>query len=152
MTTEAQREQEERRATLLNDARLREQQRGATYSSFADAFADEDRGGRFKTINQPIHTAATPVYPEQPPTSPFHHDPVPDEPPLGFSVNELQPTGEPHEIAASIAAQDVQTLERLPPFSSAQGNSDDPSRPPSNPLSPDLMPSSGSSSFSKEEE
>ena len=151
MTTEFQREQEERRETLLNDKRLREQQqRGATYSSFAEAFADEERGGRYGMDKQPIHTAVTPVYPEQPPTSPFHHDPVPLEPPI--DATDCGPTfgialREPHEVAASIAAQDVPTLE--PPFS-AQGNCGDPTAPSTK--SPGDVESVGSPPFSDDAE
>jgi hypothetical protein len=105
MTTSFQEEQADRRKYLENEKRLREQgttEPKSTYASFAEAFADEDRGGRFKAVNQTIHTAATPVYPEQPPNSPFHHDPVPDEPPLGFSINEAPVVGEPHEVERSI--------------------------------------------------
>jgi hypothetical protein len=40
-----------------------------------------------------------PSYPQQPPNSPWHHDPVPTEPPLGINVNAVD-IGEP--IAASI--------------------------------------------------
>jgi hypothetical protein len=52
MTTSFQEEQKDRRETLEHDKRLRDQQRGATYSTFAEAFADEERGGRFKAVNQ----------------------------------------------------------------------------------------------------
>jgi hypothetical protein len=102
MTRSFQEEQKDRRETLEHDKRLRDQQRGATYSTFAEAFADEERGGRFKAVNQTIHTAATPVYPEQPPTSPFHHDPVGQEPRLGYSVEDHEPVGTYSEIQASL--------------------------------------------------
>jgi hypothetical protein len=74
----------------------------STYAGFAQAFADEDRGGRFKAVNQTIHTAATPVYPVQPPNSPFRRDPAGQEPPLGFSVDQMDPVGTAAEIEASL--------------------------------------------------
>jgi hypothetical protein len=68
-----------------------------TFASFAAAFADEDRLGRFGTDKLPaqiIGTAPTPNYPG---------DPVPDELPLGFSVEEIgPPVGTAAEVKASI--------------------------------------------------
>jgi hypothetical protein len=75
-----------------------------TFSTFAEAFADEDRGGRFKPeqATHVIGTTPIPKYPELPASSPSHHDVVPDEPPLGFSVDEMTPVGSQQEIQASI--------------------------------------------------
>ena len=92
--------QDEKRQVLENDRRVRE--RGTTYSTFAQALADEDRQGRFQTVNQTTHTATNPVYPEQPANSPFHRDPVPDEPALGFSVEDHEPVGTHSEIQRSL--------------------------------------------------
>jgi hypothetical protein len=79
----------------------------STYATFAEAFADEDRGGRFKAVNKTtvVGTDAIAQYPEQPPNSPFHHDRVPDEPPLGFSVEDHEPVGTAKEIQASLESQ-----------------------------------------------
>jgi hypothetical protein len=76
----------------------------STYATFAEAFADEDRGGRFKAVNKTIvvGTDATPKYPEQPPNSPFHRDPVGREPPLGYAIDEHPPVGTAKEVQASI--------------------------------------------------
>lgn len=75
-----------------------------TFASFAAAFADEDRRGRFKpeTATHVIGSTPIPKYPELPASSPSHHDVVPDEPPLGYSVDEMQPLGTAAEIQASI--------------------------------------------------
>jgi hypothetical protein len=93
MTTEFQREQQERREVLRNDARLREQEQASTMHQHAQAQLNDTGGGRFGAINTPHHIGSTevPKYPELPADSPFHHDPVPDEPPL--SVDEMKPSG-----------------------------------------------------------
>jgi hypothetical protein len=152
MTTTYQEEQRERHETLEQDKRLREQQRGATYSSFADAFADEDRGGRFKAVNKTAVVGATPA-PAYPAGPAWCADPTGVEPALGVDINEMQPTGEVFEVRQSLEAKqsEVAPILEHSPFS-AQGNSGDPSRSPSNPLSPGLMPSSGSSPFTDDDE
>jgi hypothetical protein len=61
-------------------------------------------GGRYRTISRTTVTAgSSPAYPEQPPGSPWHHDPLPPEPPIDgtdcgstFGVA----IGEPHESGA----------------------------------------------------
>jgi hypothetical protein len=71
-----------------------------TLASFAEAFGDEDRGGRFKP-EAPTHVIGStpfPRYPELPASSPSHHDPVPDEGPLGLAVGD-----HPAVEAASVA-------------------------------------------------
>jgi hypothetical protein len=45
-----------------------------------------------------------PQVPRQPEGSPWSGDLVPPEEPLGWSVEAQEPVGEPHEIAASLAA------------------------------------------------
>jgi hypothetical protein len=93
--------QAERREVLQNDRDLLPK---TTFASFASAFTDEDRGGRFKPETQTHIIGSTPIpkYPELPASSPSHHDVVPDEPPLGFSVEEMTPVGSHQEIQASI--------------------------------------------------
>jgi hypothetical protein len=102
MTTEFQREQEERRRTLDNDRRVREQQQGATLSDFATAEAAEDRG-RFTAHEKSTVVGSTPnpatAYPQGPAWSATE---LPDEPPLGVSVEDHEPTGTAAEVQASI--------------------------------------------------
>jgi hypothetical protein len=127
MTTDKE-EQEERRRTVLNDARVRAQQGGTTFSSFADAFANEDRQGRYQTVNKAtvIGADAIPKYEGAPN---WANDPVGMEPPFPLDVSEQQPTGEPHEVRASIAAHDVSLEPSLLP--GGQGNSGDLAAAPS---------------------
>jgi hypothetical protein len=92
MTTEAQREQQERREVLLQDADLRRRQereqkaKGSTLHQFAIADAEIDRG-RFNATERSTAIGSTPLpqYPELSLASPRHHDPVPNEAPLGYS-------------------------------------------------------------------
>jgi hypothetical protein len=86
--------QAERRRVLANDRRVL-----ATYHGVAQTSADDDRGGRFAAVS-PTRTVvgAAPIsYPKLPANSPWACDPVPTEPPLGFSVDAMEPVGELHE-------------------------------------------------------
>jgi len=75
----------------------------ATYHSVAQSTVDDERGGRYATggSKQTVIGSLSIAYPQQPSTSPWHSDPCPPEPPLGFNVNAIDPVGEPHEIKAS---------------------------------------------------
>ena len=88
--------QSERRRVMAND-------RMATYHSVAQSAVDDERGGRYATegSKQTVIGGSPIAYPQQPSTSPWHSDPCPPEPPLGFDVNAIDPVGEPHEIKAS---------------------------------------------------
>jgi hypothetical protein len=55
-----------------------------TYLQFAEADANEG-GGRFKKENR---VTGVPEYPKQPANSPWSGDPVPTEPPLGYSIDD----------------------------------------------------------------
>jgi hypothetical protein len=110
MTTEHQHEQQERRETVLNDARLRQQRQGSTFSQFAQAEADIHRG-RFTGHEKSTVIGSTPLAASQYPAGPIWGtaDQAP-EPSLGVDINEMQPTGEVFEVERSIAAQDAPTL------------------------------------------
>jgi hypothetical protein len=93
--------QKDKRAVLENDRKVM-----ASYHSVAQSGLDDDRGGRYGSGagSKARVTGSSPIaYPKQPANSPWHHDPMPLEPPLGFSVDEIEPTGEPHEVEASKA-------------------------------------------------
>jgi hypothetical protein len=85
--------QDEKRAVLANDRKVREQ--GATFKNFADAsFGNEATrsGGRFAKLDiaPVIHRL-----PDNSPWSPTQNGPGP-EPPLGFSVDQMdQQSGAP---------------------------------------------------------
>jgi hypothetical protein len=92
-------EQRERREVLDNDAKVR----GDTFFSRAQSDADElSGGGRFKrqTPVTVTGTEAVPLFPRLTSSSPFAGDPVPTEPALGFSVNELPVIGGSPEVVA----------------------------------------------------
>jgi hypothetical protein len=69
-----------------------------TFSSFAEAFKDEDRGGRFKPEQATIIVGTTPITNYK---GAGQVDPVPDEPPLGYR-DEMQPVGTAAEVKAPI--------------------------------------------------
>jgi len=95
--------QAERRRIMADDRRAR------TYFGQAQ-HADDDLGGRYAKVHSTTVVGSSPVsYPAQPSTSPWHHDPVPDEPPLGYSVDAVEPVGEIFERGppSTLAAPDV---------------------------------------------
>jgi hypothetical protein len=75
-----------------------------TQTYFSRATADlalEDQGRFAKGVEVTGSKPAVP-YPRQPPASPWSGD-IPEgvEPPLGYAINDQEPTGEPFEIVAS---------------------------------------------------
>jgi hypothetical protein len=75
---------------------LRNDQRVA-YSHVVELYNPQP-GGRFAIgAQQPVTQV-----PRQPPHSPWHHDPVGLEPPLGYSIDQMEPVGTPAEVEASI--------------------------------------------------
>jgi hypothetical protein len=90
--------QRERLAVLENDRKVRV----ASYHSIAMAEVDDTRGGRYATSDSKATVVgATQIrYPAQPAGSPWHCDPCPTEPSLGYSVDEQEPVGEMFERAA----------------------------------------------------
>jgi len=67
-----------------------QQQQGATFHQHAQAQADEMSQGRFAATGTPIVTGATPV-PKYPAAGAHQADPVGTEPPLAFSVDQVEP-------------------------------------------------------------
>jgi hypothetical protein len=73
-----------------------------TFFELARAGLELEAGsGRHSATAQVVGSDAAP-YPAQPAGSPWASDPVPVEPPLGESVEDMVPTGTPTEVAASI--------------------------------------------------
>jgi hypothetical protein len=116
-------EQAERLEVLENEKRLR----ATTLSQFAQSEADIDRG-RFTAHERSTVVGATPI-PKYEGAPNWAHDPVPTENPLGYSINEMDTTGQPYELRAS-------SLEPSS-LSPAQGNSPNPA-PPQTPLTAGL--------------
>jgi hypothetical protein len=84
--------QEERRRVLLNDARVREQSQNGDTGTYL-SHTHSELGGRFAlTEHQTITGVVSPAPPPLPANSPWHgRDPVPDEPPLGYRIDDLNP-------------------------------------------------------------
>ena len=61
----------------------------SVYLHHAQAAAN-DAGGRFKKELE-ARVTGVPEYPRQPSHSPWANDPVPDEPPLGFEIDAMEP-------------------------------------------------------------
>ena len=98
-----QEEEQERREVLENDRLLREQQKASTFHQHAQAQADELSQGRFRAIGTPSVTGATPI-PKYPAAGAHQSDPVGIEPPLGFSVNDLEPST--NQLAPPVAVEE----------------------------------------------
>jgi hypothetical protein len=117
--------QAERRRVLLQDADVRN--RSGTYLSHTHS----ELGGRFAvTDHQTITGVVSPSPPPLPANSPWHgSDPVPDEPPLGYRIDEI--TGFENPTGVSVS----------PPVAT-----DDPAGAPSSDDGGSATPSSSSSS------
>src|SRR5436190_20361830 len=105
MTTSKQIEMRDKLEALFNEQRLRNAQRTdapSTFSQFANSEANSVRG-RFAPHETFAVTGSTPAvhYPQLPSSSPWADRP-PDEPPLGWDVNALEPVGEAFEVANSL--------------------------------------------------
>jgi hypothetical protein len=74
--------------------------RMASYLDHARSSIDDERGGRFAAASPTRTVVGTSpmTYPRLPLTAPSNQAAmVGDEPPLGFSVNDMEPVGEIHE-------------------------------------------------------
>jgi|SRR6516165_9133627 hypothetical protein len=79
-----------------------EEKRLKTYMGHA-LDGEPELSGRFAKVSTTTVVGRSPVsYPAQPEGSPWRSDPCPIEPSLGFSVETVEPTGEKHEIEASV--------------------------------------------------
>jgi hypothetical protein len=106
-----QEEQSERLSVLRNDAQVR----GATFSDFAQADASEVRG-RFTAHERSTVIGSAPSPATQYPAGPnWTCDPVPPEEPLGYSVEDHEPVGQPHELKASTPSLELPWLKATHP-------------------------------------
>jgi hypothetical protein len=81
-------DQDEKRRVLENDASLR-----TAGTFFSHTHSDGDLGGRFAAVGAQTIVGQSPnPYPPMPPNNPWARDPVPPEEPLGFSINEFEPS------------------------------------------------------------
>jgi hypothetical protein len=95
---------------------LRQDRQATSYNKLAQASDPESLGGRFATGATIIPGQHSHVnYPPQPFTSPWNGPQVPDEPPLGYSVDEMPICGEPHEQIEKASPETQQGLTRSGP-------------------------------------
>jgi hypothetical protein len=59
---------------------------GAYLADFGHHAAREEAGGRFAAVNTFVAEGEVVRYPDQPPNSPWHHNPVGDEPTINFEA------------------------------------------------------------------
>jgi hypothetical protein len=83
-------------------------------------------GGRWAAESKTTVTGAANEYLKQPPNSPWARDPVGQEPPLGFSIDQIEPVGEPCEIEQSLREAREDTV--IPSGPSNDSPSDDAQR------------------------
>jgi hypothetical protein len=100
--------QAERRRVLANDRKVAEERKLSTLLDHANASADDLAGGRFAAITKTTVTGSSPIsYPRLPADSPSNQAMmVPDEAPLGFDINAMDPVGEPHERGDAAATEE----------------------------------------------
>src|SRR5215469_8760451 len=90
MATSDQEEQAEKRRTLLNDARVREQSRNGDTGTFLSHTHIDDAGGRFAAVNAAKIVGQSPaIAAAYPAASAAHQTELPPEPSLGFSIDEM---------------------------------------------------------------
>jgi hypothetical protein len=118
----SQEEQAERRRVMAQDASLREQ--GGTFHQHAQADADTPRG-RFSAVSNAyvVGSTAVPQYPAA--SGPFQRDPVPNEEPLGYAIDAVEPSTVVTDVEAhgdlspaapsTLPSGDVQRDGRSPP-------------------------------------
>src|SRR5215831_13300391 len=90
MATSDQEEQAEKRRTLLNDARVREQSKNGDTGTFLSHTHIDDAGGRFFAVNAAKIVGQSPaIAASYPAASAAHQTELPPEPSLGFSIDEM---------------------------------------------------------------
>jgi hypothetical protein len=95
-------------ASVSERARMLQEERVANTRAAMTAVVSPEAGGRFahRLIEQINSAGPTVEYPRLPEGSPWSGPQVGDEPLLGYSVEDLEPTGEPHEVAAGLSPPD----------------------------------------------
>jgi hypothetical protein len=105
MTTEHQREQEERRRITLEEAQRREQEQATSFHKLAQADADAIPRDRFHAVTvATVVGSKSNVASAYPAASSAHQTELPDEPPLGFSVDDLESSVAPPAEATGAPA------------------------------------------------
>jgi hypothetical protein len=129
MVTEHQREQIEREETLRNDLDVKRQQEQQSNTMHGRAVAEASLDlGRFTAVNSATVVGSEPAV-RYPAAAAHQADPCGTEPPLGFSVNDLEPSmAVPPVVEDGAPAGATASLENLPP---SQGEVSDAGAPSS---------------------
>jgi hypothetical protein len=90
--------QSEKSALLKEQAARLQELRHLNTRAALTQVLDPAPSGRWAKPIQKTGQDPTTLYPAQPPDSPWHHDPVPPENSLGYSVEDMEPVGQPGEI------------------------------------------------------
>ena len=99
-----QEEEAERRATLENDLKVLEQQRGSTFHQHGVSQASELSGGRFAATGSPRVIGSTAsVAAQYPAASGAHQTELPLEPPLGYSIEDMTGLENPADSSSSVS-------------------------------------------------
>ena len=95
-------ENKERAQIMKAEAALRDQERAATMHGFAEAEFSQPRGRFTEAEGKQFVVGSTPLPKYPAGGAPWSDaDPVPDEPPLGYRVDDLEPTGSALSPAAT---------------------------------------------------
>ena len=97
----------QRRRRVIEERRMR------SYHGQAQSM-DLDLGGRFAKVTKTTVTGTDPVvrYPSLPTDNPWNKDVLPTEPSLGYSIEDMEPTGEAWERSAAIGGENDRDRER----------------------------------------
>jgi hypothetical protein len=102
-------DQADRRRVLRNDERVRNQSRDGDTGTYL-SHTHSEVGGRFAlTEHQTVTGVVSPAPPPLPSNSPWAGaDPVPDEPPLGYRIDDLNQHSDP-ESSTGVTSSPVAT-------------------------------------------
>jgi hypothetical protein len=118
-------EMAERLDTMRNDAdvcRQQQQAQGTTMHEFAQSEANQDLGRYGAAMGKPTVTGSTPIvrYPQA--SAPWQGpDPVGDEPSLGYSIDQLEPSAVP-PVEDGAPAGATASAENIPPSQDQSGD------------------------------
>ena len=90
---ENQIDQHERRETLRNDLRVKQQEQAGTFMSHTHS----EMGGRFSGVGAQTIVGAEPI-PNYPAAAPHQHDPCGPEKPLGYAIDAMPEPEEPSTV------------------------------------------------------
>ena len=114
---ENQIDQHERRETLRNDLRVKQQEQAGTFMSHTHS----EMGGRFSGVGAQTIVGAEPI-PNYPAAAPHQHDPCGPEKPLGYAIDAMPELGPDTSLGSGQGGADAPLavspdVEPAPPLS-----------------------------------